>query len=88
MSNAPEAERREGGDRRKSGPRPAGAEKERQTGISVSRSFRRPSFFDHPWWVAGTVVLGILLGIGMMKLTDYSGVLKPQHRGIEVNVVP
>ncbi len=40
---------------------------DRPTGISLSgRIRRRDSFLDHPLYIAGAVLFGILLGVGVM----------------------
>ena len=77
------------GDRRKGGRRATdrGDGPDRRTGISVSRSFHRQSFFDHPWWVAGTVLVGIVLGVGVMSVNDWYG-HKKKAGAIEMKIVP
>ena len=78
-------DRRKGADRRTGGDRRSGDD--RRTGISLSRSTRRPTFLDHPWWVAATIVVGIALGMGIMSATDWFGKM---HRvtSTEMTVLP
>lgn len=46
------------------------ADVDRPTGISLSGKIRRrDSFLDHPLYIAGAVLFGILLGVGVMAGT-------------------
>lgn len=59
-------ERRKGGDRR-AGDRSA----DRRTRDSFGGvGHKGTSFFDHPWWVVGTVVFGVLVGMLIMVATS------------------
>ncbi len=77
---------RRSGDRRSGGDRRAEGE-ERRTGISVSRTFRRQSFFDHPSWVAATVLIGVILGVVLMSVTGLQAPVR-KSSAIEMKIVP
>src|SRR3954471_1937531 len=84
-SAAPATEERRKGEDRRQGDRRTGDE--RRSGISVNRKFRSQSFFDHPLWVAGTILVGVALGVGLMSVKSWDATT---HRpnAIEMKVVP
>lgn len=63
----PEGERRKGGDRRM-GDRRDGDRRTRDSFGGVGH--KGTSFLDHPWWVVGTVVFGVLVGMLIMMATS------------------
>lgn len=63
------AERRQGGDRR--GGDRAGDRRTRDSFGGVGH--KSSSFFEHPWWVVGTVVFGVLVGMLIMVVTSAPG---------------
>ena len=78
------ADRRQGGDR-------SGDRRTRDSFGGVGH--KGTSFLDHPWWVVGTVVFGVLVGILIMLATSTppsSMVARPNvpTGGIDVIVKP
>lgn len=70
--SAAEAERRRGSDRRSGvDRRDRRVSDERRTRDSFGGvGHHRGSFLDHPWWVVGTVVFGVLVGMVIMVVTS------------------
>ena len=68
VTSAPPAtgERRQGGDRR--GGDRTGDRRTRDSFGGVGH--KGTSFLDHPWWVVGTVVFGVLVGMLIMLATS------------------
>lgn len=61
-----DADRRKGGDRRQGDRR--GDRRTRESFGGVGR--KGTAFLDHPWWVVGTVVFGVLVGMLIMMVTS------------------
>ena len=59
-------ERRKG--ERRAGDRSDGDRRTRDSFGGIGR--KGTSFFDHPWWVVGTVVFGVLVGMLIMLATS------------------
>lgn len=70
--SAAEAERRRGGDRRTGTDRRErrGGDERRTRDSFGGVGHKRASFLDHPWWVVGTVVFGVLVGMLIMIATS------------------
>lgn len=64
----PEGERRKGVDRRQGDRRGNGDRRTRDSFGGVGR--KGTAFLDHPWWVVGTVVFGVLVGMLIMVVTS------------------
>ena len=90
------AERRQGGDRRSGIDRRSG---DRRTGSSFGGvGEKKATFLDHPGWIVATVVLGILIGIAIMRFTSTpiaapvtrapAAKAKPATSGMDVIVRP
>lgn len=62
----PEGERRRGVDRRQGDRR--GDRRTRDSFGGVGH--KGNSFLDHPWWVVGTIVFGVLVGMLIMMVTS------------------
>jgi hypothetical protein len=69
---AVEGDRRAGGDRRTGTDRRdrRGGEDRRTRESFGGVGHKRGSFLDHPWWVVGTVVFGVLVGMLIMAMTS------------------
>lgn len=65
---APDVERRRGGDRRTGTDRRGDDRRTRDSFGGVGH--KGNSFLDHPWWVVGTVVFGVLVGMLIMIATS------------------
>lgn len=66
-SAPPTTGERRKGDRRQGGDR-SGDRRTRDSFGGVGH--KRTSFLDHPWWVVGTVVFGVLVGMLIMLATS------------------
>jgi hypothetical protein len=76
-------DRRTGEDRRKGDRRGGGTR--HSMSLTDSRGHQL-GFLDRPWLVAGAVGAGLLLGVGVMTLSDSSRLHRLLHPSVEIEM--